>query len=106
MELTKDFCSIINPTFPEGIEFLAAFPVASSKNFSNLFSGGTGGSGGGIGFGSDESPKKKTFNLSSSILISSHALPNTIFTKQYSIKAINTKTVHTDIKASTAVGKI
>lgn len=56
MELTKDFCSIINPTFPEGIEFLAAFPVASSKNFSNLFSGGTGGSGGGIGFGSDESP--------------------------------------------------
>ena len=56
MELTKDFCSIINPTFPEGIEFFAAFPVASSKNFSNLFSGGTGGSGGGIGFGSDESP--------------------------------------------------
>lgn len=59
MELTKDFCSIINPTFPEGIEFLAVFPVANSKNFSNLFSGGIGGGTGGIFFGSDESPKLK-----------------------------------------------
>ena len=61
MELTTDFCSIINPTFPEGIEFLAGFPVVNSKNFSNLFSGGTGGSGGGcgIGFGVGESPNEK-----------------------------------------------
>lgn len=31
--------------------------------------------------------------------------PNTIFTKQYSIKAKNTKIVQTDMNASTAVGR-
>lgn len=36
----------------------------------------------------------------------SSVLPSTILTKQYSIKAINTKTVQTDIKASTANGEI
>ena len=45
--------------------------------------GGGGGGGGGFGAGRSESP-------------------STIFTKQYSIKAINTNIVHTDIKASTA----
>lgn len=65
---------------------ITLFGGGGAKNNFSILSSSTGGGGGGFGkfgFGRDESPR-------------------TILTKQYSINAINTNTVHTDINASTA----